>query len=273
MSSIGPFSCDGWDRSDGLWGTPTREVELQPERKKLLPLDWKRFRAERDQGTGNGTDHPNRWAQRQAPGQEALIRDLLRWCERQTETGTAPFGACAADVPVDATVGSAQSTVNSRRRRLAPTQEDVFMTPTGRRRSTQFSQFWDPRGEGRPAESCLERGNQVGDGVSKVETTDTELKTSFLENSTSRVGERCPPIFGNDGLGIGDTLGVWLESNPTTFECDRTFLPGCSCVFGRFVTWRTGHSSQPYDGGLGNSLRTPAARSNCFKMWKAGSLG
>ena len=36
---------------------------------------------------------------------EALIRDLPLECERQTETGTAPFGAGAADVLVDATVG------------------------------------------------------------------------------------------------------------------------------------------------------------------------
>ena len=84
------------------------------------------------------------------------------------------------------------------------------------------------------------------------------------------MGERCPPIFGNDGLGIGDTLGVWLESNPTTLGCDRTFLQGCPCVFGRFVSWRTGHSTQPYDGGLGNSLRRPpgsgAIVSRCGKL-------
>ena len=47
-----------------------------------------------------------------------------------------PFRLEAADVPVDATIGSAQSRVNSRRRRLAPTGEDVFRTPTGQRRWT-----------------------------------------------------------------------------------------------------------------------------------------
>ena len=50
---------------------------------------------------------------------EALIRDLLRWGEGQ-----------------HATIGSAQSRVNSRRRRLAPTGEDIFRTPTGQRRWT-----------------------------------------------------------------------------------------------------------------------------------------
>ena len=33
----------------------------------------------------------------------ALIQDLLRWCERQTETGTVPLGACVADVPITTT--------------------------------------------------------------------------------------------------------------------------------------------------------------------------
>ena len=118
----------------GSTGTPTRGGRTSAQAKETTPTALEEIPSRRDQGTGNGTDHPNRWAQRQAPGQEALIRDLLRWCERQTETGTAPFGACAADVPVDATVGSAQSRVSSRRRRLAPTEEDVFMTSTGRRR-------------------------------------------------------------------------------------------------------------------------------------------
>ena len=66
---------------------------------------------------------------------EALIRDLLRWCEREreTEAETAPFGACAADVPITTAAESAQSRTNSWRRRLG-TEEDVFVTPTGRRR-------------------------------------------------------------------------------------------------------------------------------------------
>ena len=44
-----------------------------------------------------------------------------------------PFGLEAADVAVGATIGSAQTRVNSRRHRLAPTEENIFMTPTGRR--------------------------------------------------------------------------------------------------------------------------------------------
>ena len=60
--------------------------------------------------------------------QDALIRDLLRWCERQPETGT------GRSEHVRRTCRRpAQSRVNSLERRLE-TEEDVFMTLTGRRR-------------------------------------------------------------------------------------------------------------------------------------------
>ena len=110
------------------------EEELQPERKKLLPPGWKSFRTEEIKELAMEQNIPICGPNGKPQVKEALIRDLLRWCERQTETGTAPFGVCAADVQVDVTVGSAQSRVNSRRRRLAPTEEGIFMTPTGRRR-------------------------------------------------------------------------------------------------------------------------------------------
>ena len=100
------------------------EEELQPERKepaveRNIPID-------------------------QPQEKEALIRDLLHRCERQTETR------------------SAQSRKSSRRRLLASTEEDIFMTPMG-----QCLRFWNPRGEERPAESCLERGNPKGGGLKR----------------------------------------------------------------------------------------------------------
>ena len=105
--------------------------DLLPERKKILPTWLEEVPSRRDRGIGSETEHPNLWDPTAKPQvKEALIRDLLRWCERQTDTGTAPFGACVADVPVDATIGSAQSRVNSRRRRLDLTEKDLFMTPT-----------------------------------------------------------------------------------------------------------------------------------------------
>ena len=107
--------------------------ELQPERKKILPPGWKRFRAGNIKELALELNIPICGPNGKPQVKEALIRDLMRWCERQTDTGTVPFGACAADVQVDATIGSAQSRVNSRRRRLDSTEKDIFMTPTGRR--------------------------------------------------------------------------------------------------------------------------------------------
>ena len=135
---------DGGTAPIGSAGTPTRGGRTSAQAKETAPTWLEEVPSRRDQGTGFGTEHPNLWTK------EALIRDLLRWCERQTETGTAPFGVCAADVQVDVTVGSAQSRVNSRRRRLAPTEEGIFMTPTGRRRRRGCWQFWDPRGPPNP---------------------------------------------------------------------------------------------------------------------------
>ena len=110
-----------------------QEEELQPERKKLLPPGWKRIRAEeiKELALERNISMTGPDGKRQV--KEALIRDLLRWCERQTEPETAPFGACAADVPITRAAESAQSRTNSWRRRLW-TEEDVFVTPTGRRR-------------------------------------------------------------------------------------------------------------------------------------------
>ena len=109
------------------------EEELQPERKKLLLRGWKRFRVEEIKELAMERNISIYGPDGKPQVKEALIRDMLRWCERQTETGTVPLGACAVDVPMTATTGSAQSRVNSQRRRLG-TEEDVFVTPTGRRR-------------------------------------------------------------------------------------------------------------------------------------------
>ena len=143
---------------------------------------------------------------------EASIRDLLRWCERQTETGTAPFGVCAADVQVDVTVGSAQSRVNSRRRRLAPTEEGIFMTPTGRRHFGSFG-ILEARG-------ILSRKWEPGGGwpQQEVETIDTELKDKFPRKQPMASGQKrrwesgARHFFGNDGFAIGE-VEAGFESN------------------------------------------------------------
>ena len=85
------------------------EEELQPVRKKLLPLGWKRYRVEEIKGLAVERNISTSGPDGKPLVKEALIRDLLRRCERQTETGTGPLGACAADVLITTTTGSAQS--------------------------------------------------------------------------------------------------------------------------------------------------------------------
>ena len=69
----------------------------------------------------DGMGQARLWFRRQGKG-EGSINSQLVALVRET-----------ADLPVYATIGSAQIRVNSQRHRLAPTEEDIFMTPTGRR--------------------------------------------------------------------------------------------------------------------------------------------
>ena len=62
---------DGGTAPIGSAGTPTRGGRASARAKETTPTWLEEIPSRRDQGTGNGTDHPNRWAQRQAPGQEA----------------------------------------------------------------------------------------------------------------------------------------------------------------------------------------------------------
>ena len=69
------------------------EEELQPGRKKLLPPGWKRYRVEEIKELALERNMSTSGPDGKPLVKEALIRDLLRWCERQTETGTGPLGA------------------------------------------------------------------------------------------------------------------------------------------------------------------------------------
>ena len=110
------------------------EEEIQPERKEPA--------VERNIPIG------------QPQVKEALIRDLLHRYERRTETR------------------SAQSTMSSPRRRLASTEEDIFMTPMGRRRWRQFLLVLGSS-RGRTTRRILSRmwEPEEGDGSSKRSTT------------------------------------------------------------------------------------------------------
>ena len=55
---------DGGTAPIGLAGTPTRGGRASARAKETTPTWLEEIPSRRDQGTGNGTDHPNRWAQR-----------------------------------------------------------------------------------------------------------------------------------------------------------------------------------------------------------------
>ena len=124
------------------------------------------------------------------------------------------------------------------------------MTPTGRRHWRQFWQFSDPRGQERPAESCLERGNLEGNGLGKRSKPATpSWKTSFLRD------------------GARQFLAGWsrIQQPWDVIELFSMDAPLCLWQF------RQQEATQPHDGGLGNSLRTLAAREQLFEdveSWK-----
>ena len=61
-----------------------QEEELQPERKRLLPHGWKSVRAEEIKELAMERNIPVCGPDGKTKVKEALIRDLLRWCERES---------------------------------------------------------------------------------------------------------------------------------------------------------------------------------------------
>ena len=95
-------------------GTPTRGGRVSARAKETATSRLEKVSSRRIKGLGDGTEHPSLVGpDGKAKVKEALIRELLRWCERHPEMEGSPFGAEAAHVPVDATIGSAQSRINS----------------------------------------------------------------------------------------------------------------------------------------------------------------
>ena len=169
---------DGGTAPIGLAGTPTREVEVQPERKKLLSLGWKRFRAEVIKELAMERTIPIGGPDGKTKVKEALIRDLLRWCERQTGTGTAPFGGvCSGRAGRrDGRVGTEQSkfpetsTGSDRRRCLHDSDGSKTLI-------TIFAVLGSPRT--RTTRRILSRTWELGGGMSRQEVA-TNCRTSFL---------------------------------------------------------------------------------------------
>ena len=112
------------------------EEELQPERRRRLPPNWKRFRAEEVKElviVQNilvcGTDGKGKV-------KEELIRDVLRWEETTSQNGNMAIraGTIKRASRSDDLFGTVK--LDSWRCRLAPTGEDLSMTPSGRRHWT-----------------------------------------------------------------------------------------------------------------------------------------
>ena len=108
-----------WDSSDLLCAELSTKGGRASARAEetTSPPRWKRFQAEEIKELVMEWNIPVCGLDGKAKVKEALVQDLLRWCERQPEMGALPLGEEAGDVPVDATIGSAQSRVNSWRRR------------------------------------------------------------------------------------------------------------------------------------------------------------
>ena len=191
-----------------------QEEELQPERKKLLPPGWKRIRAEeiKELALERNISMTGPDGKRQV--KEALIRDLLRWCERQTEPETAPFGACAADVPITTAAESAQS------------RDEFLETPTGDGRrclrdsdgsktlNTVLAVLGSSRG--RTTRRILSRTWEPGGGWpwQGVEANDSELKYKLPREQPMTSGQKrrwesgARHFFGNDGSALVNPPGV-----------------------------------------------------------------
>ena len=89
---------------------------------------------------------------------------------------------------------------------------------------------------------------------------------------TATLAEWRPPISGKNGVAFGKTCGTWRM-----LACIQTVTDAHVSLA---VLSAGGRATQHYDGGLGNSLRTPAARavtclrcSTCKRMSRPRSHG
>ena len=146
---------------------------------------------------------------------EALIRDLLRWCEGQPEVEASPLGACAADVPVDPTIRSAQRRADSQ---STPTESDerghLRDSNGSKSRTTMSGSFGIFEGENdkpSPVSNVgTRRWNAPARGWDKLHRVEGQAssRAAFGSWTTATVAEVRLPIFRSDGVAIGDTLGT-----------------------------------------------------------------
>ena len=198
---------DGGTAPIGFAGTPLRGGRTSARAEETTATWLEEIPSQRDQGTGNGTEHPNLWTRQQAPGQGGVDRRpvaLVRETDRNRNGAARSMCSGRADQHDD---------------RISTEQSEFLETPTGDGRrylhdsdgsktlTTVLAGFWDPRGGERLAESSLERGNQEGEWPQQgVETIDTELKDNLPREwppgiwTKATVGKRCPQNFGQGRL-------------------------------------------------------------------------
>ena len=169
-----------------------REEELQPKRKKLLT--WLEA-TERNIPICGPNGQPQ--------VKEALIRDLL--LVRETDrNGNVCSGRAGRR---DGRVGTEQSEFPE-----TPTGSDgrghLHDSDGSKTLKTICAVFWDLGGGKNDS-----RWNREGDGFSKRSNRhrierQASSRTAHGIWTKATVGERCPPMLGNDGFAIGDTPGV-----------------------------------------------------------------
>ena len=256
-------------------GTPPRGGRTSARAEETTATWLEEIPSRRDQGTGFGTEHVHLWTRRQAPGQGGVDPRpvaLVRETDRNRN-------------------GAARSMIGGRADHhddpISPEQGVFPETPTGDGRRClhdsdgskavdhSFGGFGILKGENDSPNpfSNVGTGRRMASarGQNKQPRSERQAssRTAHGIRTKATMGKLGPPIFGNDGFAIGNTLGVrgrlrvesdnlgiWLNFSPRTLRFLRQF---CRLEDGPL--------------SLGDSLKTlQQPRSNGLKMSEAGSL-
>ena len=102
-----------------------------------------------------------------------LARQELRQEEEQLQPEPAPSQGGVDSIPAALMRETDRNQIGTEQKETSigfDGREHLHDSDGSKTFGTGFSRFLDPRGEDRPAESCLERGKPKGDGLSKRST-------------------------------------------------------------------------------------------------------